>query len=189
MPLFGALGIGNQYLMTNTLDTRNRLNAELSKESDRGCAILSLCLLEESLAVLISALLPGGAADAKHFLPRGRLSTGIANAHKLGLIDNSTVATFKLLVEIRNIFAHGILTNVSFDTDSVRMKVSQLALPNTDSVPDVLAEVNANPRRRYMMAVDNVFFTLNEVKSSVRRLPRQQVPVLAVTRLSSSTDA
>jgi len=169
--------------MTTTLDIRNRLDDEFSGESDRGCAILTLCLLEECLAVLFSALLPAGESDARYFMPKGRLSFGIANAHKLGLLDDTTAASFKLLVEIRNTFAHGILDNVSFQTESIRTKVNQLTLPNMESVPDVLAETNADPRRRFMMAVDNIFLTLNEIKNGVSRLERQRVPRLAITRV------
>jgi hypothetical protein len=36
--------------MTNTFELRNELDAEFDKESDRGCAILTLCLLEEALS-------------------------------------------------------------------------------------------------------------------------------------------
>lgn len=168
--------------MTTTLDLRNRLDDEFSDESDRGCAILTLCLLEECLSVLFSALLPGGLNDAKYFMPKGRLSLGITNAEKLGLLEKQTADSFRLLVEIRNTFAHGILSNTTFKTKPVRTKVSRLALPNLESVPDVLAEVNADPRRRFMMAVDNMFFTLNEIKNGVPRLKRHATPRLTITR-------
>lgn len=170
--------------MTTTLDLRNRLDDEFSGESDRGCAILTLCLLEECLAALFSALLPGGSDDAKHFMPKGRLSLGITNAEKLGLLDKRTADSFRLLVEIRNTFAHGIMSNVTFQTTSILAKVSRLAMPDLESVPDVLAEINSNPRRRFMMAVDNMFFTLNEIKNGVPQLKTHVAPRLAITRVS-----
>lgn len=73
-----------------------------------------MCLLEECLAVLFSALLPGGIDDAKHFMPKGRLSLGITNAERLGLLDKRTADSFRLLVAIRNAFAHGILSSITF---------------------------------------------------------------------------
>ncbi len=116
-------------------------------------------------------------------MPKGRLSLGISNAHRLGLIDDHVASTLKLLIEIRNQFAHGILENVSFRSQHIFDKVAVLALPDLVEVPDVLAQIEADPRRRYMMAVDNMFFTLNEVKNCVRRLPRMTPPKLSLTKL------
>lgn len=169
--------------MPTTFDLRNRLEAEFVGESDRGCAILTVCLLEEALAHLVGSLLPGGLADARQFIPKGRLSLGISNAHRLGLIDDAAASTLRLLIEIRNQFAHGLLENVSFRSPHILEKVANLALPNLSDVPDVLAEIEADPRRRYMMAVDNMFFTLNELKNSVRRLSSMTPPTLSVTRI------
>jgi len=128
--------------------------------------------------------------DARHFMPKGRMSLGISNAQKLGLLDEGTASSLKLLVEIRNTFAHGILSNVTFQTTSVLAKVNKLSVPNLSDVPEVLTEINNNPRRRFLLAVDNMFFTLNEVKNGVPRLPGHAAPRLAITRVPpSSTDS
>jgi len=167
-----------------TFDMRARLDAEFEGESDRGCAITTVSLLEEGLAHLIGRLLPGGLDDARHFMPKGRLSVGISNAHKLGLIDDAVASTLKLIVAIRNEFAHGVLECVSFESPQIREKVARLALPNLEAVPDVCADVEAIPRKRFMMAVDNMFFTLNEIKNGVRPLPQLVPPTLSITRVS-----
>ncbi|WP_185821649.1 hypothetical protein [Xanthomonas sp. GW] len=175
--------------MTTTFDLRNRLDEEFSGESDRGCAILTVCLLEEGLAHLLGALLPGGLKDAKQFMPKGRLSMGIINSHRLGLISDEVASNLRLLIEIRNSFAHGILDNVSFRSEHIRTKVLKLALPNLSAVPDVRDDVESDPRKRYMMAFDNMFFTLNEIKNQVSRLPRINAPTLTITRINRGTVA
>lgn len=147
--------------MTNTFELRNELDAEFDKESDRGCAILTLCLLEEALSQVFAAFLPGGERHTRHFMPRGRLSVGIEHAHKLGLIGDANLATFKALLEIRNKFAHSILSDMSFTSDAIREKLLKLELPNLEAVPDVLEQLDSNPRQRFMIAVDNLFFTLS----------------------------
>lgn len=67
--------------------------------------------------------------------------------------------------------------------ESVLAKVNRLAMPDLESVPDVVAEINADPRRRFMMTVDHMFFTLNEIKNGVPRLKRHVAPRLAITRV------
>jgi hypothetical protein len=89
------------------------------------------------------------------------LSVGIEHAHKLGLIGDANLATFKALLEIRNKFAHSILSDMSFTSDAIREKLLKLELPNLEAVPDVLEQLDSNPRQRFMMAVDNLFFTLS----------------------------
>lgn len=170
------------FTMTSPFELRNQLDQEFDKESDRGCAILTLCLLEESLVKLIGSLLPGGDKDARHFLPKGRLAMGVANAHKLGLLDDRSFTTFKQLAEIRNIFAHGILEGITFQTDAIREKVSKLPLPDMGTVPEEFAEIRANPRRHFQMAVDNLFFTLDWVTGNVARMTKQHVPTWKVEK-------
>jgi hypothetical protein len=104
--------------MEHVFELRNKLDATFDQESDRGCAILTVCLLESTISDLIGALLPDRFATAKQFMPRGRLSVGIANAYALGLIDDSLRDDLKALVEIRNIFAHRLLDGLSFESQS-----------------------------------------------------------------------
>ena len=168
--------------MTSAFEARNRLDAEFERESDRGCAILTLCVLEESLVKLFAALLPGGERDARHFMPKGRLSIGIANAHLLGLIDEPTRDNFKLLTEIRNAFAHGILGGVSFSSSEILKKIVMLRLPNMDAVPQVRAELESDPRRRFMTAADSLLFTLEWMAGKVVRISPTHVPIWKITQ-------
>lgn len=162
--------------MANTFEIRNRLDTEFEKESDRGCAILTLCVLEECLVELFAAFLPGGNHDARHFMPKGRLSAGIANAYMLGLIDESTRSNFKLLTDIRNMFAHGVLGGASFDSAAIRQKVGMLQLPDMESVPVFKTTLDSDPRRRFMMAADSLLFTLHWMAGKVLRISRVQNP-------------
>lgn len=172
--------------MTETFSSRNRLDREFANESDRGCAILSLCLLERSLAELFGAFLPGGDNDARHFMPKGRLSQGIANARKLGLLTDGNVANFRLLLEIRNTFAHEVLSNISFQSDLIRAKVARLELPDLGAVPDLVEELNKDPRRRFMITVDSLVFTLDWIAGSISRLKYQDVPTWRITKVQST---
>lgn len=170
--------------MSEAFSSRNRLDKEFEDESDRGCAILSLCLLERSLAELFGAFLPGGDKDARHFMPKGRLSQGVANAHKLGLLTDSNVENFRLLTEIRNIFAHEVLSNISFQCDLIRTKVARLELPDLGAVPEFLDEMNRDARRRFMMTVDSLVFTIDWLAGKIGRLQHQDVPTWKITRAS-----
>lgn len=171
--------------MTKVFTLRNNLDEEFRNESDRGCAILTLCLLEEALASLFAAFIPGGERDARQFMPKGRLSAGIANAHKLGLISDSMSYNFRILVEIRNSFAHGILNGLTFETPGILEKVKKLGIPNLESVPDVLVAIENSPRERFMMAVDHLFFSLEWMIGRITRLPLQKLPDWKVTRVGA----
>lgn len=172
--------------MTGMFAMRNQMNEEFSKESDRGCAILTVCLLEETLAQLFRKVLPGGESDAKHFMPRGRLAMGVGNAKALGLINEDMAANFKLVLEIRNTFAHKLLEGISFQSEEIRSKVNQLKLPAMDAVPEAKVDILDNSRKRYMMAVDLLFFTLEWMIGRAVPLPHREIPQWTVRKIPAS---
>jgi len=168
--------------MSRTFALRNELSAELERESDRGCAILAVCFLEECLRCVFASVLPHGEAAAKHFVPRGRLSVGVGSAHKLGLINNSLHETFKLLIEIRNTFAHGVPSELTFESPIIASKVKKLVIPDTSDLPEVHAFYSETSRRYYMFAVDNLFFTLEYIADHLKPLKAIELPVFKVFR-------
>jgi len=162
--------------MDNNFDLRNQLDREFEEESDRGCAVLTVCLLEEALARLFSKVLAGGERAAKHFMPKGRLSVGVANAHALGLLNDLAVDNFKLILEIRNIFAHKLLTNVSFRSEAIKSKIKALQLPNMDEVPEHKKQIIRSPRKHFMMVIDSLFFTLEWLSDHAKPLAVTNMP-------------
>jgi len=100
---------------------------EFKAESDRGCAVLTLCALEESLMNLFKALLP--AQSVKNVAPRGWLARKIESAFGLGLLNEWEAAQFKLLAEIRNDFAHEATLKLSFESPEIVAQVNRLTLP------------------------------------------------------------
>jgi hypothetical protein len=106
--------------MTYEIDFRNRLNQEFIAESERGCAILTVCLLEETLHDVFAKVLPKGKESARDFMPPGRLALGVRNAAALGLLSESELSNIKLILKIRNAFANKLLNGLKFDSPEIK---------------------------------------------------------------------
>jgi hypothetical protein len=120
--------------MTYEIDFRNRLNQEFITESDRGCAILTVCLLEETLHDVFAKVLPKGKESARDFMPPGRLALGVRNAAALGLLSEPELSNIKLILKIRNAFAHKLLNGLKFDSPEIKNYTLEFTLPNLDGV-------------------------------------------------------
>lgn len=132
-------------------DLKNRLFAEFRAESDRGCAVLTVCLLEEALVKVFAKVLPSGNAGARTFMPRGRLSVGVGNAEALGLISEPHTTNLDLILKIRNAFAHKLMDGLTFETAEIRSHSIKLILPNLDGVSAATRQrIQSNSRERYM---------------------------------------
>jgi hypothetical protein len=168
--------------MSRTFALRNQLSAEPDRESDRGCAVLTICVLEECLRRVFSSILPLGKSAAKHFVPRGRLSLAADSAHKLGILNDSLHETFTLLIQIRNTFVHGLSSELTFNSAPIESKVRQLVLPDVSDVPELQAMLKANPRQHFMFAVDNLFFTLEFIANRLEPLKPLALPTFKVSK-------
>ena len=105
-----------------------RVALELHSESDRGCAVLLLCLLEDALKEMIVGFLVDGGADRTNSLaPPGRLKVAIDNAVLLGLLSERQARTFQSLVKVRNKFAHGVMEGLTFDSPEIASAVKSIA--------------------------------------------------------------
>jgi len=132
-------------------ERKNRLFNEFDSESDRGCAVLTVCLLEETLVTVFASVLPGGGQAARNFIPRGRLSAGVENAEALGLISAPHTTNMRGILKIRNAFAHKLLDGLAFESPEIRAHVMQLTLPNLDGVSKETRDRFENvSRERYM---------------------------------------
>lgn len=130
---------------------RNRIHKEFASESDRGCAILTVCFLEETLIKLFSKVLPDGDASVRTFMPRGRLSLGLETASALGFISEPNVSNIKRILKVRNIFAHKLMEGLTFESADIKNIVMNMTLPNLDHVSnETKLQIQNNSRERYM---------------------------------------
>ena len=109
----------------------------ITSESDRGCVLLAVSLLDESLKALLHTAFvddPHVQREAVQPLFKGQIpplrpfAITINLAYALGLIDRSTFATLHALREIRNEFSHRVAPAALTD-DRVAQIVDRLSLP------------------------------------------------------------
>lgn len=133
---------------------RSRIHNEFASESDRGCAVLTVCLLEETLIKLFSKVLPDGDTLVHTFMPRGRLALGVDTAAALGLIPKPNLLNIKKILKVRNIFAHKLMEGLTFESTDVKNIVMNMTLPNLENVSDETKfRIQSNSRERYMEVV------------------------------------
>lgn len=141
---------------------------EFALESDRGCAVLTICMLEEMLLDLIQARLPEcDKSELRNMAPYGRLSASVDNAYLLGVLCERDRSEFKRLIKIRNLFAHRPLSNLSFANSEVVDMCNNLVLS------DVFIEFRTeNSRQRYMFSVIVLYLSMHhELNFRVKRIP------------------
>ncbi|KAI2693250.1 hypothetical protein [Pseudomonas sp. TNT3] len=140
---------------------REKLNLylrEFESESDRGCAVLMLCALEDLLLQAIRCRLPECSNEEfRNLAPLGRLSLTISNAFVLGVLSERERADFLLLVKVRNKFAHGAFLGLSFLHDDVVHLCNFLKL--CDSFDDF---VISDPRKRFMFSSMLLYLMLHD---------------------------
>lgn len=106
-----------------------RFNEEFLNESDRGVAVLSVCLLED---VLRSKVADRIAVEEKEALrtiaPPGSFRVLASNARSIGVLSQTEFDSFTNIVEIRNLFAHKVLEKLRFDGPEVASKIEALKL-------------------------------------------------------------
>jgi hypothetical protein len=101
----------------------------LKGESDRGCAVLALCVLEDIAKIAIERRLGAFASRMTKLLaPPGRWSMTVDSMHMLGLLSHHERLDLLQLVKARNQFAHEALSNISFDHAKVAAHIDQLHL-------------------------------------------------------------
>jgi hypothetical protein len=158
--------------ITNGSEFSNRLRQEFCLESDRGFAILSVCLLEEALANVFAKVLPEGKNTSRQFMPRGRLAQGVTNAAALGLITEPLIINLQLILKVRNTFAHKLLEGLTFESPEIRTHVMKLTLPNLDGVSDASrTRIEQVSRERYMVVFDAAISALERVRQIAATYP------------------
>jgi len=87
----------------------------LEEESHRGCAIIAMCMMEESLSDLYQSLLPEPTKRQLAHFTKGHLDTSLVRAMSLGLISADEKILYLKLAGIRDDFAHGNYGVRTFD--------------------------------------------------------------------------
>ena len=100
---------------------------EFSTESDRGAAILSICVFEDFLTKLLRWRLGKmGDAYGKDLAPRGRLGVTIKSCGLMHLMSADEMEDARRLVKIRNEFAHKLASRMTFEDAWVKNELNQL---------------------------------------------------------------
>lgn len=145
-----------------------RFVEEFKQESHRGCAVLVLCVLEESLHDLFRALIVSPEASLKSLAPPGQWRVALENAEALGLLTPNEVQCASQLVKIRNEFAHRPLEQLTFDAPTIKSRVDNLTSPIeglTHEQPD------ATPRDRFLFVATMLRLCMWIRVQNVQRTP------------------
>lgn len=147
-------------------DRLSRLIDEFHDESDRGCAVIAMCVLEEMLLKLIKVRLPECANDElRNIAPVGRLSAAVDNAFLIGGLGERNKKEFKQLIKIRNLFAHKPLEGLTFDNHDVVHLCSRLIMC------DMFEELdNKTPRGRYIISVVMLYLSMHHEIQEISKL-------------------
>ncbi|WP_336089973.1 hypothetical protein [Pseudomonas sp. CGJS7] len=141
------------------MDKFMRLAEEFRDESDRGCAVLAVCVLEEMLATIVVKAVSGAKLARQNLAPPGRLSLAIENAEMLGLIGADEAKSFKALVKIRNEFAHGVKEGLTFQTERIALLCRDLPLPVPEAVKTEVVDIRAlTPRSKFLITASLIQF-------------------------------
>jgi hypothetical protein len=125
-------------------------------ESDRGVAVLSMCVLEEIVREGVAKRLgPYKERLMPTLAPRGRWSTLADCAWMLGVLSAADRADLLILVDIRNRFAHRALQDLSFDHPDVVHQVGRLKVSERF---DLEHDGEMSNRTEFMNAVAALYF-------------------------------
>ena len=132
------------------------IREEFRSESDRGCAVLVICALEEALQSCIRKLIfdPDDKAALRQLAPPGAMRAAITNARSLGLLDEEEAKNFLALTQVRNKFAHHPLVRLSFESPEITKEMKDLT---TFVKPPFLAPALKSNRERFLWAADMLY--------------------------------
>ncbi len=118
------------------VDSMNRFRRfvdEFKEESDRGCAVLTLCVLEDASKNLFESRVETGRVGS--VWQRGALARNVERAVALGLLAQNEATSLLSLAEVRNLFAHRALERLTFDSPEVDSLVKKLTHVGPPNVP------------------------------------------------------
>lgn len=101
------------------------LAPELEKESDRGCALVIGCIVEQYLfeSIKLAVAVP---SKARLFMGKGRFAQGLDSAELLGVISARDRSALDAVFKIRSRFAHVAEPGRDFSNPEVAQEVDSL---------------------------------------------------------------
>ncbi|MDC8010977.1 hypothetical protein [Tahibacter soli] len=127
-------------------------------ESDRGVAVLSMCVIEELLNERISNIVGTHSPEmVKVLAPPGRWSVLADAATMLGLLSPAERDDLKVLIKIRNWFAHKAMESLAFDHADVIDHLSRLKIYERFQVN---GPAPINPRERFLNGVAAIYLII-----------------------------
>jgi hypothetical protein len=153
-----------------------RVVREMDKESHRGAAVLTLCLLEEVVKSGIAARLVEHGKDMVDTLaPPGNWRVLISNGRALGILTKGEAHALTKLVAIRNKFSHGVAENLRFESPEVANLVKNLPLPPGSTKESI----STNTLMQQFLIVSASLYSLLQVRhGTIARIlpPSAQMP-------------
>lgn len=137
------------------------------RESDRGFAVLSMCVIEDLLRELVRRRL--GEFEGEMFgllAPTGRWKSLCSSAYMLGLITKTEKKDLEILVTVRNKFAHRATDNLSFEQPEIRDQLSHLYLLG----PEYPGHDMDTQRNKFLIAVIYLHVTIGSRLDAVEVL-------------------
>ncbi len=138
----------------NYVEFRN----ELTKESDRGCALLAASYLDHLLEGVLKTRLIGSDKHLKTLLsfngPLGTFSSRILMSYSMGIIPKVIMDDLQIIRKIRNDFGHSPII-ISFENERIKSLSDNLKL---------ISKTNEDPRSKFITSVFFVLGTLTSLK-------------------------
>ena len=123
---------GSSKALNNVIDFRNNL----SKESDRGVALMGTAYIDDRLAVLLKAYFVDDKKVIKLMFdftgPLGTFSSRLNMAYSLGLMSKNIYTDCNILKKIRNDFAH-VPSPINFDDEPIKSRCHALVTHGIDN--------------------------------------------------------
>ncbi len=124
-------------------------------ESDRGAAVLSLCVIEDLLHERINEIVGTHFPEMVRLLaPPGRWGVLADAAAMLGLLSPAERDDLKVLVTVRNRFAHKAMESLAFDHVEVTDLLSRLRIYERFQVD---GPAPRTPRERFLNGVAGIY--------------------------------
>lgn len=154
-----------------------------SKESDRGCALMSAAFIDDKLGQLIEKnLIDNKRARESLFDNSGALGTfsGKINvAYLMGLIPKNVHDNIQLIRKIRNDFAHNA-SAITFDTDYIASRCYSLSIHDLTN--------KESPRLIFSRTMTSILSYMNiQLKNAKRPEVKDDYSIEEITNLMNKT--
>ncbi len=126
-------------------------NEAFQRESDRGCAVLVMCAVEEALReVLRHRIGEAGKGMMGQLAPPGAWERLIKSLRLVGVMSDMEAHDLDLLRQARNLFAHGATADLTFEHGDVRAYIDRLKMHKAMWIS------NASPRDAFTMSANAI---------------------------------